>query len=268
MKHSNKEIQERRSKVLKIIERTGKISVQELSGEFDVSVLTLRRDLDYLVSEGCVRRYHGGVQFITSEKEIPQYEEKQQSKRNEKSVIAQYIASIIPPESTVFLNSGTSTYEVMRYLKDKRETIITNSALAYQACEGGNCEIICTGGTYNHVTRSYNGDLATSIIQRVYADFCVFGVNGICAKAGITTSVFQETIVNECMIRRCNGQRIIAADSSKIGKTFRFTNTDLQHVDLLVTVSTADADELKAIQDCGINIVLADQVMPKAALPV
>ncbi len=260
MKHSNQEIRERRSKILKIVESKGKISMQELSSAFDVSLLTLRRDLEYLASEGCVKRYHGGVQFLTSEKELPQYEEKQQSKHNEKSIIARYIASIIPAESTIFLNSGTTTYEVMRYLKGKKETIITNNALAYQACEGGNCEIICTGGAYNHTTRSYNGELATSIIQQTYADFCVFGVNGIGAKAGTTTSVFQETIVNNCMIHRCSGQRIIAADSSKVGKTFRFTNTDLQHIDLLVTVSTADQEELRAIQECGVQVALADQV--------
>lgn len=260
MKNSRNNINTRRNEILKVIENRRQISTQELNAMFDASPLTLRRDLDFWEEEGCVERYYGGVRYIVPEKETPQFDEKLQSNTMEKQVIARYIASLIEPEKTIFMNSGTTIYEVMRCLRDRRETIITNNVLAVDACTGGNCEIICTGGTYNHITRSYNGELATSIIQKTFADYCVLGVNGISIKAGITTSIFQETIVNELMLERCSGQKIVAADSSKIGKIFRFTSVALDKIDLLVTTSAAAPEELAAITAAGVKVAFADQV--------
>lgn len=259
MKNSRDSINARRNEILKIIESRRQISTQELNAMFDASPLTLRRDLDYWESEGCVQRYYGGVRFLVPEKEAPKFDEKLQSNTVEKQLIARHIAAMIEPDRTIFMNSGTTIYEVMRCLANKNETIITNNILAVDACSGGNCEIICTGGAYNDITRSYNGELATSVIQKTFADYCVLGVNGIGHKTGITTSIFQETIVNELMLERCNGMKIVAADSSKIGKIFRFTSVPLDRIDLLVTTSAADPDELAAIRDSGVTIAFADR---------
>ena len=258
MKVSRESIRSRRNELLQIIENRQQISTQELNSLFDVSPLTLRRDLDYWENEGCVQRYYGGVRFVVPEKEPPRFDEKLQSHTIEKQKIARMVASMIDPYRTIFMNSGTTIFEVMRCLSDKNETIITNNVFAVDACTGGNCELICTGGTYNHITRSYNGELATSIIQKTYADYCVLGVNGIGVRSGITTNIYQETVVNELMLERCNGPRIIAADSSKIGKVFRFTSVALDKIDLLVTTTAADSDELAAIEAAGVKIVFAD----------
>lgn len=259
MKSSRETISARRNEILKVIEARRQVSTQELNTLFNVSPLTLRRDLDYWENEGCVQRYYGGVRFVAPDKELLLFDEKLQSNMVEKQLIASYIATLIEPEKTIFMNSGTSIYEVIHCLKNKHETIITNNAFAFDACANGNCEIICTGGTYNFITRSYNGELATGIILKTFADYCVLGVNGICAETGITTSVFQETIVNELMVKRCSGMKIVAADSSKIGKIFRFTSTALSSIDLLVTTSAADPEELSAISAAGVQIVFADQ---------
>lgn len=259
MKLSAEAVQERRDTVLKLIQESGRMSVKELADHVQVSMLTLRRDLDSLEAEGLIRRFHGGACAVTNSEEIMGYEDKAVFHLAEKEQIATYVAKLIPENTTLFLNAGTTTLEVIKRLKNKGVTIITNNALAFSSVQDGNCEIICTGGSYHPVSKAYNGDLATGIVQKTYAEYCILGINGISASSGITSSIFQETIVNEMMTRHCHGPKIIVADSSKIGSTLRFSSFKLSDVDLLVTVSAADGEQLQAIAAQGVKIVFADQ---------
>lgn len=97
---------------------------------------------------------------------------------------------------------------------------MTNNALAYQYEEQMHGTIICTGGTYTKLTRSYVGELAADLVNKVYADICILGVNGIDSVRGVTTAILQETMINQNMVNRCLGPVIVVADGSKIGKTF------------------------------------------------
>ena len=157
------------------------------------------------------------------------------------------------------MNAGTTTLEVIRRLANKGVTIITNNALAFHAVSGGNCELISTGGTFNAVSNSYDGELATGIVQKTYAEYCVLGINGISAESGVTSSFFSETAVNEMMMQHCNKSCIIAADSSKIGKTYRFSSLRLHEINLLVTVSSSEPEKLRQLAAQGVRIAFADK---------
>ena len=260
MKRSNDAIRARRHNILSVIEREQDISINRLNGFFDISALTLRRDLDALEEDGLVQRYHGGVRLRDEPKSLPVFDEKLMSNRTEKQQIAHYLASVIPVGSTLFMNGGPSTLEIIKQLKHHSATIITNNVMAFEAASGGNCSIICTGGEYNSTCKTYCGELSTGIIQKTLADYCILGINGISKEVGVTTSIYAESIINSLMAQRCKGPVILAADATKIGKTFSFTSLKLEMVNELITVSTADPEELKAIAAAGVKITLADKL--------
>lgn len=259
MKRSNDEISSRRHEILRVIEREQDISIVHLNSYFDISVPTLRRDLDALAAQNLVLRYHGGVRYAGRNTDLPVFDNKLLANREEKQCIASYLASILPTGSTIFMNGGTSTLEIIRSIKNHNATIITNNVLAFEAAEGGSSNIISTGGEYNCISKTYSGELSNAILQKTFADYCILGVNGINSRDGITTSVYSESVINGLMAQRCRGPIIIAADASKIGKAFCFTSLKLDLVSELVTTSQADPEELEAIAEHGVKVTFADK---------
>ena len=260
MKQSRAEVQKRQSRILELFQNHEALQVAEVSRELQVSEITVRRDFDYLEQKGYLTRFHGGAKVNPGRiGNYPKFESKGAQHEAEKAQIARVIAPMIHEHDTVFLNAGTTTLEVIKCIKEKHVRVISNNAIAIGAIGGGNLEFICTGGVYNEKTRSFAGDLSMPLLNRVYANVCVLGVNGISSKDGITTYSYPETMINELMLKRCKGVKIVAADGSKVGKTYCFTSGLLNAVDILVTDSSADPAELEKIRSCGVRILIAGE---------
>lgn len=258
MKQSQAVIQQRRKNILRFLKEHGEMNVADLAERLSASEMTVRRDLHDMQRRGLLTRYHGGARLTQQEEQPAYFEEKDSVRSNEKALIAKIIAAMLQPGCTLFCNAGTTTLAVMTHARDKNVRIITNNAMATVALTSGNAELISTGGQYNARTRSFYGDFAAHVIRKVHADICILGSNGVSASGGVTTSEYNETELNTLMVKRCQGKRIIAADGSKIGKTFCFTSVSLNKCDILVTDSSADPVELQRIRDTGLKVMLAD----------
>ncbi|MEG1806462.1 MAG: DeoR/GlpR family DNA-binding transcription regulator, partial [Clostridia bacterium] len=206
-------------------------------------------------------RFHGGASLKPQvSDESPKFKSKESMNYSQKVQIAKVVASLINDNDTVFINAGTTTFEVIRELSKKPIKIITNSVPAPSLFENSPSRLISTGGEFNAKNQSFTGDLATSIVNKIYASACVLGVNGFSSTDGITTADYLETMINELFLKRCKGLKIVAADGSKIGKTFCFTSASLSYIDILVTDSSANRDELAKFKELGIKIIIADAV--------
>lgn len=258
MKQSKFTISSRREKILDYLREHGAARVEELSDLCQVSPLTIRRDLDSLSQINAVRRSFGGVQLLNLEDRPATFEEKETVFHFEKEKIAQEASRHIPDGAAIFMNSGTTVLQVMKALRNKNVTVITNNALAYEYAKGMNGDIICTGGVYSDMTKAYLGDFAVNIVSKIYADVCILGVNGINATNGVTTSVLQETNVSNKMVERCIGKVIVVADGSKIGKTFSFVSVKLSHINLLITDASADKREIEKLRNTGLEIIILE----------
>ena len=139
-------------------------------------------------------------------------------------------------------------------MNDKKVRVITNNALAPTSVWSDSIELILTGGECRNRSKSLVGGFATDVINKVYSNYCILGANGI-SDIGTTTSVYSETQVNEAMVNRCDGKVIIVADGSKVGKSHNFFSVPANKIDILVTDSTANADELKKTAEKGIEII-------------
>ena len=258
MKQSNRTIESRRADILSALKANLQVTVQDLAQKTGASPLTIRRDLTYLEEQGIVERYHGGARLIETDTSVSFFAEKLTRHMDEKIMIADFLAKRIPTGLTVFMNGGTTTLEVMRAAKQSALTIITNNVLAFETTSGGNCRIICSGGEYNTISKTYSDTLSLNIIESTVADLCILGVNGIDSEVGVTTSVHSEATINNLMATRCKGPVVIIADSSKIGNAHCFCSLVLDQVDYLITTSKADPDEIKAIEAYGVTVILAD----------
>ena len=254
MKQSKFVISTRRDTILTYLHNHGTAKVDELSVLCGVSPLTIRRDLDALEQSNMVIRNFGGVQLMPLSGGITPFEKKEIDHPAEKAAIAKAAGAFIGDGSTVFINSGTTVLQVLKSITSQDVTVVTNNALAYQYEEQMHGTIICTGGTYTKLTRSYVGELAADLVNKVYADICILGVNGIDSVRGVTTAILQETMINQNMVNRCLRPVIVVADGSKIGKTFSFASLDLHQVNILITDASADPNELEKFRNVGIDV--------------
>lgn len=249
-------VTERRNKILDLINENGRVSVNELSKLFNVSVVVIRTDLSELERQGLLARVHGGA--ITSYRSYYGMSLMQRLNTNidEKKAIAEKLSTLVKDSDTLIMNAGTTPIYVMRALESKKITIVTNSvALALEGAQNPNFKIILIGGDVDADFQFTYGISAMKELERYCADLFIMSVDGIDINKGISTFYYQESEICKCMMERCS-RTVVAADHSKIGRTAFAKISDLSRVDTIVTDSAADKSSLDKLRKKGIEIIV------------
>jgi len=251
----------RQSMIIDLIKRDGLVTVEALSKKLDVSVITIRRDLSVLEETGVLERTHGGAVFTNPIEREFNYSEKDRLNKEQKESIGNAAAALVEDGDTVFINSGSTTYQVIRFLEGKKDLqIITNNAAAVADFGGRQgIDLILTGGIFRHQSNCLIGDFAINTVNMVVASKMIMGVDGISFKEGLTSPVYQEAGITKAMIERTQGQVICVADFTKIGKVTNFVTSPLSVVDTLVTDWMFNEDLRIKIEQIGIKIIKSDK---------
>lgn len=210
--------------------------MDELYVMLDTSEATVRRDLEWLEREGVVERTHGGAilsQRLTSELE---YMLRAQKHPEEKRLIGKMAASLIKDNDVVFINSGTSTTQVIRHIRANAGITVFSNNL-YAALEMGNAgfEHYLIGGEFQSQSNSVTGRFAIDNLSQVYANKAILGVDGVSLLHGCTVPSNSEAEVVRQMIERTQGEIIIVADSSKWGVVSNFVVATIEEIDKVIT---------------------------------
>jgi len=208
----------------------------------------VRRDLERLEQEGILERTHGGA--ILSQRMIlePEYLQRAQHHPEEKRRIGAMAASLIENGDIVFINSGTTTTQVIHQIRDDSEiTIFTNNMNAALEMGEPGFHHYLVGGEYQPRSKSLAGRFAIENLKQVYANKAIFGVDGISLKYGCTVPTNAEAEVVQQMIQRTTGQIIIVADHSKWGVVSNFQIATIDEIDVLVTDEALDQSALEAL---------------------
>lgn len=210
--------EERRSKILEILEKSQRIEVSDLVEALNVSESTVRRDLQDLEQGGFLKRTHGGAVKAENTAFEPTMDEKELDHLEEKNEIGRIAASLISDNDTILLDSGTTTLQIAKYIRAKNIVVLTNSILiALELAKNNDVEVILTGGELRRETMAIVGSTADEFIRGVRVDKAFIGVNGITLKEGCTTPNLKEANTKKNMIRVAK-EVYIVADRSKFGK--------------------------------------------------
>jgi DeoR family transcriptional regulator, aga operon transcriptional repressor len=208
--------EERRQKILSLLQTDGRVLVSNLSKVFNVSQITIRKDLDSLHSRGLVQRSHGGALPPSSSALFdPSLQEKQQLHAEEKQRIAEAAVKMVQEGSCIMLDSGTTTAAIAQALKKfSALTVITNAINIAAELASTNLEVILTGGTLRKNSFSLVGPVAEDVLAEMHADLLFLGVDGFDPEIGLTTPNLLESRVNRAMIS--SATKVIAVcDSTK-----------------------------------------------------
>lgn len=228
----------RQQYILNLIKTEGTVTVSQLAEELGVSELTIRRDLDQLEKKGLVERTHGGATARRNLPVEPDYLQKASEFPKEKEVIGQTVAAMVEEGDTLYINSGSTTFEVIRavVVLQKKVTIVTNNIDAIWLCkESEHIRLILAGGVYRSRSHSVSGSLSSFLVNQVYANKAIIGVDGFSPSAGLTTPILEEAETTRAMIEHTVGTVIVVAAANKIGVVSNFKTVGLDQVDVLVT---------------------------------
>lgn len=255
-------IDERRKKILEILEQNGKVKTAELSKLLDTTVVTIRSDLEELEKEGKLERVQGGAVLkvtVASSLHGSYFERCKWENAELKQKIARKTAAMIREGETIFINSGTTTYYVAQELKKLRNlNIVTNSI--YIAIELGDVpsfRVKLLGGDINNQYLFSYGNEALDQLQSYRADKTILSLSGISGGAsGITTFHAEEASLDREMMNRSR-ETIVAADRTKFGHAGFYHVADADCAAKCVTNEGADPQVMEELRKIGVEIILA-----------
>jgi DeoR/GlpR family transcriptional regulator of sugar metabolism len=207
---------ERRRLILEMIRDRRSVSVGAVEQHFGISPMTARRDLALLAESGYARRTHGGAVLP----ELAAHEDSFQSRLEQdveaKVRLAKAVVATLKPDETVFIDSSSSAYYVVREILDAalRITLLTNSVpvmAAIASADAPQVEVIGLGGSFRQLTRSFVGAQTVRAIESFFADRIVFSVKGIELEGYLTDPDPPEAEVKRAMIARARTVVLVAA---------------------------------------------------------
>lgn len=250
MKRSKAFVAARRNEITAILEKRGQVTVNELAERFEVSPLTIRRDLDYLESQQILTRQYGTATLLNP---LGRPSGSRQVRANK--AIAREAARLVQDGDCIFINTSSAAIGILDWITAQDVTIITNNGKALLMEERQNVQVILTGGEIRPPRASMTGEVALESIRRVTASKCFLGCTGLSANFGLTSATSPEPAINAAMMQRSK-THIILADSSKLGLTssFQFGSTD--EIDVLITDTGATDDQVSLLTTYGVKQIM------------
>lgn len=250
-------MQERRNTIVDMVNRCGTVTFHQVKEAFpDVSDMTLRTDLKTLDQEGRIVRIHGGAKSIGQVIGTDGLLSVRAGQHAEaKLAIANKAVRLIQPNSTIFLDSGSTANALASVMPDERMLIFTSGLTC--ALELGRLEqpqVFLPGGKLNRFSSSVNGSRAIEAVQHMAFDQFFLGVTGYSPDLGIACGADEEAALKRACIERSR-QVIAIMDSSKVGVRSTFSVCGLDRVDIVVGDGDLPEEFLQACVNAGVQVL-------------
>ena len=173
MKRERTFVENRRKGILDKIVSTPGIRVEELAELFDVSAITIRRDLQFLEDQNMLTRYYGGAAptgqacRIGGEDEVQMY----------RTLIARYAASLVEDGDSLFINTSRIALGMVQYITCRNVTVITNNGRAIDCEHPIGVNVFLTGGEVRYPKEALVGEFAERNLSKVYARKAFVGLS-------------------------------------------------------------------------------------------
>lgn len=249
---------QRHDEIVAAARRAGRVEVNGLADQLNVTPETIRRDLAALERLGKIRRVHGGALPMAQTEPEPSLLDRLGLHSDIKERIAARAVLELPSQGTVLLDSGTTTLAIARALpREAKLEVVTNSvAIAAILSDHPGVALHMLGGAIRQRTGACVGHWATDALQRLCVDVAFIGGNGFSVQRGMTTPDEAEAAVKRAMVLSAR-RPIVVADSSKAGQERLHRFADVQEIALLITDDKLDDETTAELDAAGVEVVRA-----------
>lgn len=253
----------RLNSLLELLTERGRLDIEKVAGELDVSAATIRRDFDHLAEQQLVTRTRGGAVSNSVSYDLP-LRYKASRHAPEKQRIGATVAGLLPRGSVVGLTGGTTATEVARAISTRAAaeaadgqpviTLVTNAVnIANELAVRPQVRVVVTGGVAMPQSYELVGPLAERTLGELSLDIAVLGVNAVDPEFGASTHNEGEAGINALMARHAK-TTVVVADSSKLGQRAFVRVCPVAGLDILVTDEQAPDDVVTRFQEAGVEV--------------
>lgn len=243
----------RRREILEILKEQDHIDLSELSKQFDVSYMTIHRDIEYLKKNGEVERVYGGVVRADEENETPYQakalpgpnlpsvdltiEERFHINRESKDAIAKQACSYIKDGDVIGMDAGTTILHMCGYLNHRNITVVTNSiSVALQFSTSQTVNVILLGGNLRKASLTMIGPLVQQQEKFINLNKCFISSKALSFEEGLTDVTMEEPETKKSLIRRSK-EVFVLADHTKIGEVSSYMVCGHESISHIITDS-------------------------------
>ncbi|WP_099468934.1 DeoR/GlpR family DNA-binding transcription regulator [Konateibacter massiliensis] len=247
---------ERMNHLIKTLKDMQGASVKELAAKFNVSEMTIRRDLDTLVSQNIVRNQYGAFFYnkeISGAADLPEdyyaLDNAVTSRIEEKKRIGTFAASLIQENDILIIDTGSTTEFLARAIpSDIRTTVLCyNRNILNHLVNKENCSIIFAGGYYHANTEMFESAEGLSLISSTRANKVFISAAGVHEALGVTCANNYE-IATKKAIFKSGVEKILLMDSGKFSIVKSSYFADLEDFDVIITDSGISSEWIKLIR--------------------
>ncbi|WP_379967655.1 DeoR/GlpR family DNA-binding transcription regulator [Ectobacillus sp. sgz5001026] len=245
--------EERHQIILDLVKKQGIVKLQELIESTESSESTIRRDLILLEQKNYLKRVHGGASSLQAKGKELSMNEKTFKNIQEKKLIGQYAASLVEDGTCIYLDAGSTTYEIIPYLSGKDITVVTNGLMHIEALVQSNIRAYLIGGMMKSNTRALVGSTALETLLKFRFDICFLGTNGVHPVHGYTTPDPEEALLKKTALDLSNTCYVVA-DPTKFSEVSFVKIADLSAA-TIITTHMEDDEIASYIQKTKIKVV-------------
>ncbi|MCE5197399.1 MAG: DeoR/GlpR family DNA-binding transcription regulator [Armatimonadota bacterium] len=246
----------RKTTILELLEQAQQVNIRELALRFNVSEMTIRRDLDELERQGLAVRTHGGavstgkLRFL--QMGLPNYQATQT-----KAAIGELAAGLVTPGQTVMVDTGTTALEVARHLPQNADiTVATTSLCAAQDLYNSSIKILILGGFLRNDFPSVYGPLTEKLLNDIHVDVLFIGCDGADSETGFYSNDLHISSLEQAMIRIAN-RVVVVTESSKFGSRAFARYATVDQVHTVVTDSLLLPTDKAHLEERGVDVMTA-----------
>ena len=251
------------------IRQVGSVSIQDLCDEFHVSINTIRRDIDTLVQSGRVKKVYGGVIALGQSeedasapqtRELMDFEVRNREYRDEKKEIARRAAEFVNHGDTIFLDSGSTTLQMIPYLAEKKNiTVVTYSipALA-ELAKYPQIRAVALPGVVLGRTASLVGSSTCQAMQQFNCSKAFMGCTGLSLTRQLTNATFEEFGVKQTALQQSKSHYLLA-DHEKFGHAALMTYGNISDMDYVITNEEPEQEYLEYFKEHRVELVLTEE---------
>jgi len=245
---------QRRELILHAVRNGRAAEVVELARQFEVSEMTVRRDLARLAREGKITRVHGGA---VSDREEPPFAQIAVERLGAKRRIGRAAAGLVTNGQTVIVDVGTTTLQLARHLRGRELTVVTsNLAVIEELLPDPGIELVVLGGVVLSNYSSIFGMLAEDALRQLSADLAFLGASGIREDLSVMDTTMVEVPIKRGMLA-ASRRSVLLADAAKFRMHGSVRICGADEVDVVVTDAAPDGPGLAALERAGVEVVHA-----------
>jgi DeoR/GlpR family transcriptional regulator of sugar metabolism len=230
---------DRQHQILQILEHKGEVQLNKLKEQFPgVSMMTLRRDLISLETEGYLIRTYGGAvstkKLANSTGEEDAYSRRASENVEAKLKIAEKAIMLVEKGRSIYFDAGSTVMQLTKLLPDDNLSIVTSGAnIALELVKKQRTSVVTLGGLVNRNTLSSSGPNALLQLDTVNIDLAFMAASGFSADNGFTVSNLYECELKRKVVKQAK-KVIMLMDTAKINKDLPYTYSTLEDIDMWV----------------------------------